>query len=108
MVYESFVHATLVYNNYGCGADDRCFLIVFSDLKDSRYPTPDYLVDKINLTGVNIVSVMFNCDPIFQPSCKSVQDQWAENFVAYHANTPPKYINGINIEKTLNDILKRR
>lgn len=29
MAYESFVHVSLIFNNYDCGADDRCFFNCF-------------------------------------------------------------------------------
>jgi hypothetical protein len=108
MIYESFAHVTLVFNNYECGEDDRCFLIIFSDLNDSRPVTPENVKDKVNLTGVKIISVMFNCDPIFQPDCKSTQDKWTENFSSYYAGSPPNYINGNDIENTLVEALIRR
>lgn len=106
MIHESMEHATLVFDNFNCGADDRCFLIVFSDLNDPRYPTPEYI--HANMIGVKVISVMFNCDPIFQPTCKTVQDRWVENFKGYNASVPPEYINGNNIENNLIEILIRR
>lgn len=108
MVYESFVHTSLVFNNYNCGADDRCFLIIFSDLHDSRPSTPNNVKEKVALVGVKVISVMFNCDPIFEPSCKSIQDHWTENFASYNASLPPVYLNGDGLDKALLDILIRR
>jgi hypothetical protein len=117
-VYESLHHVTTIFKNYACGVDDRCFLIVFSDLNDWRPSPPDYVpFDAANphgadLTGINVISVMYNCNLLTQ--CEDAQTKWTASFGFYGAYTPPAYMNadglkpGDGLENDLINTLSRR
>ncbi|MBE0683141.1 MAG: hypothetical protein IH589_14620 [Anaerolineales bacterium] len=96
-VYEGLSHVTVDFENQ-CKNYDRCILILFDDLVDWRPDTPDYL--DINLEGVDVISILPQCEDIIQPSCKRVQDIWRPLFVSYKAKSV-EYYNGERLEEAL-------
>lgn len=96
-VYEGLSHVTIDFENQ-CKDYNRCVLIIFDNLEDWRIKTPDYL--QVNLEGVEIVSVLPQCQDIIQPSCKEVQDLWTPQFLSSHAKSV-QYYNGERLEENL-------
>lgn len=96
-VYEGLSHVTIDFQNE-CSKYTRCILIIFDDLKDWRPSTPDYL--NIKLEGVEVISVLPQCNDIIQPSCKRVQDIWNPLFQLYGVKSVT-YYNGERLEESL-------
>lgn len=96
-VYEGLAHVTVDFESQ-CANYENCFLIIFDDLVDWRPETPDYL--HINLEGVDVITVLPQCEDIIQPTCKRVQDQWGPMFESYKAKSI-KYYNGERLEEFL-------
>jgi len=96
-VYEGLSHVTIDFENQ-CKNYERCILLIFDDLTDWRGETPDYL--DVNLEGVEVISVLPQCEDIIQPSCKSIQDKWTPLFESYGIKSI-EYHNGERLEEFL-------
>lgn len=96
-VYEGLSHVTVDFENQ-CKDYNRCVLIVFDNLEDWRIETPDYL--HVNFDGVEIVSVLPQCEDIIQPSCKEIQNLWTPQFLSMDAKSI-EYYNGERLEENL-------
>lgn len=96
-VYEGLSHVTVDFESQ-CENYDRCVLIVIDDLTDWRPETPDYLY--INLEGVDVVTILPQCEDIIQPSCEKVKAVWNPLFESYKAKSI-QYYNGERLEATL-------
>lgn len=102
-IFEGLSFATVVFQNE-CSNYDSCILITFSDMNDWRPVAPKNL--QIDLTAVDVVSVMLNCQVIYQPSCTKIQDIWTQNFNLFHVRSV-SYLNDENIENNLVNALRR-
>lgn len=79
-------------------------LVIFSDLTEWRPQEPDGL--EIDLMGIEVLSVMLNCSPLYSPECVEWQSFWSEKMKSFGAKNII-YINGENIEKNLVEFLRR-
>lgn len=100
-VYEGLSHVTVDFESQ-CSNYKHCILMIFDNLEDWRPITPDYL--HINLEGVDVISVLPQCDDIIQPSCVQVQDKWKPLFESYKAKSL-QYYNGERLEEYLTSYL---
>ena len=96
-VYEGLSHVTVDFESQ-CKEYERCILIIFDDLIDWRNVTPDYL--QISLKGVDVVSILPQCEDLIQPSCQNVQYLWNPHFESYGAKSVT-YFNGKRLEESL-------
>jgi hypothetical protein len=101
-VYEGLAHATVVFSNL-CNSYERCVLLIFDDLTDwrnipSQNNIPSYL--QINLSKVEIFSILPQCEDIFEPACKQIQDLWTEELESVGA-TRVEYYTGARLEQNL-------
>lgn len=96
-VYEGLAHVTIDFENQ-CKNYNRCVLIVFDNLEDWRIKTPDYL--HVNFEGVDVISVLPQCEDIIQPSCKEIQNLWNPQFLTLQAKSV-EYYNGDRLEENL-------
>ena len=105
-VYEGLDHATRAFkaecNN---GIYRRCMLIIFSDLTEWRPSAPQFDVP-IDLKGIDVMSVLFNCPVLFSPDCSAVQNNWSKIFKSFGANSST-FISGEEVEKKLIDFIRR-
>ncbi|MBW8011640.1 MAG: hypothetical protein FVQ83_10440 [Chloroflexi bacterium] len=111
MVYEGLGQATVVFQNE-CIDYSRCILIVFDDLTDWRVDEEGNLVRpsniEINLSGIEIFSILLSCLDDYQPECVEVQDKWRSEF-EYFGAAPGQieFHNGEALEAILNEYLRR-
>lgn len=106
VVYEGLSHATIVFNNL-CDKFSRCVLLIISDMKDYRAGFKGMIQDgNIDLTNVEIITVMPNCEDIFQPSCTDLENIWRNEFLLANAKTVYPLMNGDNLESYLIDKLR--
>lgn len=83
-VFESLDIAELVLDDE-CSRFSQCKLIIFSDLEEWRTTAPDYLT--ISLEKADVLSVMLNCEEIFQPTCQKAQTTWIDIFKSLNVKT---------------------
>ena len=96
-VYEGLSHVTVDFEDQ-CKKYERCVLIIFDNLGDWRIETPDYL--HVNLVGVEVISILPQCEDIIQPNCKFVQDLWTPQFISLKAKSV-EYYGGERLEDSL-------
>lgn len=90
VVFEGLAHVSVDMENR-CDDFERCILIIVDDLDEHRPDRPIKL--NIDLTNVEVISIMPNCAEIFQPDCQARQNRWTNLFEAYGASSVI-YTNG--------------
>jgi hypothetical protein len=106
-VFEGLQFATLAFNNECDGVKyRRCILVVFSDLTEYRDSAPGYFDPPINLSNIEIVSVMLNCTVQYDPDCLAMQADWSNIFVSL-GSEKPVYFNGDDLEENLINFIGR-
>lgn len=108
MIFEGIAHSSTVFSNE-CKEYGTCKLILFSDMQDWREEIPSRLV--IDLTGVDVMSVMLNCEDTFEPSCKPEIDYWSNQFNIFSSGTSSDIeflANDNDTEKQLIEFLRRK
>ncbi len=92
-VYDGLSHATIFFNQL-CSEYSRCVLLIISDMEDWRAGYKGMIEGyDINLTNVEVISVIPNCKDIFQPNCQTLQNTWQNEFKLAHAKNVV-FING--------------
>ncbi|MBT7350131.1 hypothetical protein HN803_05050, partial [candidate division WWE3 bacterium] len=104
-VYYGLHFATLVIEEE-CNKHDDCVLLIVDDLSVLGRNNPDML--SIDLSSVDVHSIMLGCEDIKQPDCKAIRDYWDVEFVEFGVD-PNKitYWNGIHLEQNLIDTIGR-
>lgn len=104
-VWEGLSHASLIMENE-CDKFDRCILIVFSDMYESRSVKPEKL--NINLQNVEILNVMLNCPFLYSGECGKWIEAWKKYLFSNDINARSvDFINGENLAEILSAILRR-
>lgn len=103
VVYDGLGHATIDFIA-GCSQYERCVLLIIDDLRTWGLDNPNNLT--IDLTGVEVFTLMPDCRDINQPSCVQLQEYWTREFERYGA-TGVEYINGERAEFNLREFLRR-
>jgi hypothetical protein len=105
-VWEGLSYASLIMKSE-CRKFDRCILIIFSDMNESRSIKPDYL--DVDLKNVEVIGAMLNCKFLFSPDCAKWIDAWSDYMFSNEINVKSvDFINGENLEQILFQILKFR
>lgn len=87
-----------------CAKYDVCDLIIIDDLHYYNKHNIDHF--PIDLTGVNVYSIMPDCRDINQPDCSALQSFWTTEFQSYGASKIV-FWNGIRAEINLLDEIGR-
>jgi hypothetical protein len=92
-VYNGLSHATTLFKSQ-CSHYSRCVLLIISSMQDHRAGYKG-MIDEygIDLSNVEIITVLPNCEDIFQPSCKPIEDIWTGEFQQAHAKSNT-FVNG--------------
>lgn len=102
-VFESLDVAELVLDN-DCSKFSQCKLVIFSDLEEWRTETPDYL--SISLGNTDVLSVMLNCEDLYQSTCQTTQVIWTDIFASLGVNAVT-FTGSRNAETKLIEFLSR-
>lgn len=98
-VWEGLSYASLIMKNE-CDNFDRCVLIVFSDMQESRSVKPEEL--NVDLRNVEVLGVMLNCKLIYSPECGNWVETWKGYLFSNDINAKSvDFINGEDLERTL-------
>ncbi|MFH1446823.1 MAG: hypothetical protein ABIG43_05375, partial [Chloroflexota bacterium] len=88
----------------------RCILLIFDDLEEWRIgpegkpaKPPNFY---INLSNVDIVTVVLKCVDVYQPDCTTKKKIWEPELKSYGALKVELY-NGKDLEKNLIQYLRR-
>jgi len=105
-VYEGLAHVTVDFESQ-CQYYDRCVLLIFDDLTDWRNAGPNNKIPDlhINLDGVEVLSVLSQCEDIIQPSCVKTQNLWTDEFTDVFGAEKVDYHNGERLEEFLIETL---
>ncbi len=89
-----------------CIKHDECILIIIDDLSDPGKYKPDGL--SINLNGIEVFTIMMDCEDLNSPSCKERIEYWNDEFTLYGASKEDIiYWNGVHVELNLIDTIGR-
>lgn len=108
-VFESLQFSTLAFNQE-CKSDKyrSCLLIIFSNLSEYRLTPPDYFDTPINLGNVDVLSVLLNCQAMFDPSCKATEEYWSELFVNGLGAKSSSFIANDNVEQDVTNFIRSK
>ncbi len=108
-LYEGLRDVTVIFQNE-CGKYQRCILLIFDDLEEWRIgpegkpaKPPNFY---INLSNVDIVTVVLKCVDVYQPDCTTKKKIWEPELKSYGALKVELY-NGKDLEKNLIQYLRR-
>jgi hypothetical protein len=103
-VFFGLNQASTIFENE-CKNFNRCILLIFDDLSEWMADIPEGWI--LNLNRVEVMSIMLNCNDIYQPTCTKWQDYWTPKFFSYGALSV-EYINDEFIINFLTNFLSRR
>jgi hypothetical protein len=102
-IYYGLSFASIIFREE-CGNYNECALVIIDDFGIYEEYEPDDLL--IDLSNVDIYSVMASCKDINQPDCVSKKEYWNAKFKEFKA-VKTVYWNGVHIEKNLLNIFGR-